>query len=227
MAFTFPVDSNNKAGAVKVIRGGSDFVMPVADLSGVAVLLTSAALAASAVYTQAQQDRFGDVLVSRVRGFVLADQAGTLYIEESNDGTTWTAAATLAVTANQLTDTGFVALTKRYYRFRYANGATAQTSFLLYQAIASAADIVEQKGWMWQKVVAAAAGDMTVKAAPGKVAKLYVETATVVVYIKDGTNQAWADVTGAGGQDFPNPLNCGTDIKLNFSAAGMAWILYL
>lgn len=227
MAFAFPIDSNNKAGAVKATRGGNDFVVPVASIAGLATLLTSAALAASAAYTQAQQDRFGDVLVSRVRGFALTDQAGTLYVEESNDATTWTAAATLAAVANQLVDTGFVALAKRYYRFRYTNGATLQTLFLLYQSIASAADIMEQKGWTWQKVVAAAPGDMTVKAAPGKVAKLHVETATVVVYIKDGTSQAWASVTGANGQDFPNPLSCVTDIKLNFSAAGTAWILSL
>lgn len=224
--FAFPVDENSKAGAVRLIRGDTDFVVPVADLSGAAALLTATALGASASYTQTAQDRLGEILVGAVRGFAFADQAGTLLVEESEDGASWTTLATVTVAANTLVDTGWVALSKRKYRFKYDNGATAQTAFVLYQAIAPAGIIEEVAGWKWAKVIAAGAGDQTVKATAGKVAKLYVETGANV-YIKDGANQAWRLVAGGGGEDFAGaPLACGTSIILNFSAAGTAWILY-
>jgi hypothetical protein len=82
------------------------------------------------------------------------------------------------------------------------------------------------RGWKWKKLTAAAAGDVAVKTGSGLVARLYVETSTVVCFVKDGTNQAWTSVTGAGGQEFQNPLNTNGDISVNFSAAGTAWILY-
>lgn len=145
--FTFPLDTASKAGAVRPIRFNgvdyTDFVLPISHLGGEAVLLTSTALGVSAAYTQASQDRYiAKVVVAYVRGAAAADQAGTLYIEESQDGTTWTTTTTVSVTANTLADSGWVTLSQRYYRFRYVNGATAQTSFSLWQSIAATAEAV-------------------------------------------------------------------------------------
>jgi hypothetical protein len=97
--------------------------------------ITNAALAASTAYTQAAQDRFGKALVSKVRGFAYADQAGTLYIEESDNNVDWSILKTISVTANTLINSDWASLTKRYYRLRYVNGATAQTTFNLYQEL--------------------------------------------------------------------------------------------
>jgi len=80
---------------------------------------------------------------------------------------------------------------------------------------------VEQIGWTWRKVIAAAAGDENVKVTPGKVAKLVAEGA-ITIQLKDGADPAWKQ----GDCDFLNPLACLTSIKVNFSAAGSAWILY-
>jgi hypothetical protein len=66
-----------------------------------------------------------------------ADQAGTLYVERSTNGTTW-------VPANGTSGTAVAAgasvqvkltITTAQYRVRFLNGATAQTSFLLTSAI--------------------------------------------------------------------------------------------
>jgi len=81
-------------------------------------------------------------------------------------------------------------------------------------------------GWTWAKIIATGVGDQQVKGMPGKVAKIFVETSTVVCYLKDGMNQAWMSATGPLGQDFPLPLACLSMIAINFSAPGTAWILY-
>ncbi len=75
-----------------------------------------------------------------------------------------------------------------------------------------------------QKVSAAAAGDVTVKAAAGKVFAIRAGAANVV--LKDGTTERWSVPSGAK-DEFPQPIACGTSIVLNFAAAGDAWILYL
>lgn len=197
------------------------------DLAAVPTRLIQRPLATNETWTQDGRNRLtGGTFVAKTRYTAYADQAGTMYVEESNDGAAWTTLKTVAVTAGNLADSGWVNLSKRDYRVRYVNGAVAQTVFSLYQATAAGLTDAEPEGFTWAKAVAAAAGDQTVKATPGKVAKVYIETATVVVYVKDGANQAWTAVTGAAGQDFPAPLACQTDIRLNFSAAGTAWVLY-
>jgi len=62
---------------------------------------------------------------------VFADQAGTLYIEQSPDGGNWDVTESISVSANV-----GVAVVREiaagYARVRYVNGATAQTVFRLY-----------------------------------------------------------------------------------------------
>ena len=58
--------------------------------------------------------------------FFFADQAGTAFVEVSNDNTTWRVGATAAVAINTpLTLT--VPVMTRYHRVRLLNGATLQT----------------------------------------------------------------------------------------------------
>ena len=80
---------------------------------------------------------------------------------------------------------------------------------------------VEPAGWTWKKVTAAGAGDITVKATPGKVAQLLGDSG-VTVQLKDGAADAWkaGDYTGIF------PIVCNSSIVLNFAGAGDAWILY-
>lgn len=100
-----------------------------------ATLLTNRPLAASESFTQAIRDRFNDrEPIGAVRALVYADKAGTLYLEESDDeGAHYAAAATVSVSAATTTELAWTALTKRWYRFRYANSTTAQTNFRLIQ----------------------------------------------------------------------------------------------
>ncbi len=68
--------------------------------------------------------------------FILSDMhIGTLFIEESNDMNSWTTVSSLVVKAKALGETEWVHLTKRYFRFRYANGNLQQSEFLLYQSL--------------------------------------------------------------------------------------------
>ena len=108
------------------------------------------ALQAGQEYIQDKRDRFNVSLpVDKVRGLVWCDQAATLYIEESESGTTWAATKTVSITAKTTADTGWVTLAKRYYRFRIKNGAATQGSIILYQQIVgmgSYLDMEEQAG---------------------------------------------------------------------------------
>lgn len=89
---------------------------------------TNALLAASASYTGVSLSVEG---YARITGTVYSDQAGTLYIEQSPDGTNWDTATSLSVSA--ATATSFsVEVVAPYARLRYVNGATAQTVFRLY-----------------------------------------------------------------------------------------------
>ncbi|MGG1243625.1 phage portal protein [Bacillus cabrialesii] len=134
--YEFPLDKTGKAGAVKPYRGEkNDFVTPVSNLSGVAEILTNAALKATEAYSQLGQDRLGAVLVSKVKGWAYADREGTLFIEESDNNNAWTTTAAVNVAAGVLTETEWVYLSKRYYRFRYVNGNLQQSEFVLYQSV--------------------------------------------------------------------------------------------
>lgn len=102
--------------------------------SDAGAILTTTPLGGGASYTQAGQDRLNrSPVVNRVKGEVWADQAGTLYLEESENNSTWTATRTVAVSAGITAQVPWTILTKRYFRFRYVNGATAQTGFILVQ----------------------------------------------------------------------------------------------
>jgi hypothetical protein len=88
-------------------------------------------LGISAQYTGASFDTMADgVNFTGVTGLVTSNQAGTLYIDQSPDGTNWYTTDTIAVSASGLGKINFDILV-RYLRVRYVNGATAQTSFNL------------------------------------------------------------------------------------------------
>ena len=83
------------------------------------------------------------------------------------------------------------------------------------------------QGYTAVLVTAAAPGDEAVKATPGKVARIRVVSAGINVTPKDGANAAWGALTDAAELDLGGtPMQFNTDIKLTFSAAGSAWILY-
>lgn len=135
-SFEFPADQLGRPGAVKAYRGNkNDYVTPVADLSGMAELLTNTPLQAIEVYSQFGQDRLGAVLIDRAQGWAYSDRSGTLFIEESEDNNSWTASHSVAVKGGVLTASGWVCLTKRYYRFRFENGDQKQSEFVLYQSV--------------------------------------------------------------------------------------------
>ncbi|WP_406621733.1 phage portal protein [Bacillus atrophaeus] len=134
--YEFPADRTGKAGAVKPYRGEkTDFVTPVSNLSGVAELLTNAALKATEAYSQYGQDRLGAVLISKIKGWAYSDRGGTLYVEESDNNHSWSTTASADIGPGVLTATEWVYLTKRYYRFRYVNGNLQQSEFVLYQSV--------------------------------------------------------------------------------------------
>ncbi len=59
--------------------------------------------------------------------FFLADQAGTAYIEGSNDGTTWYVITTSALAINVPLSLAVPIMT-RYHRAKLVNGSNAQTN---------------------------------------------------------------------------------------------------
>ncbi|MFU1717873.1 phage portal protein [Bacillus velezensis] len=141
-SFEFPADQLGRPGAVKAYRGNkNDYVTPVADLSGTAELLTNTPLEAIEVYSQFGQDRLGAVLIDRAQGWAYSDRSGTLFIEESEDNNSWTASHSVAVKGGVLTASGWVSLTKRYYRFRFENGNQKQSEFVLYQSVGTGGDM--------------------------------------------------------------------------------------
>jgi len=91
------------------------------------VLLTTTPLGANASFTSSADDRLYRTQKT-VIAHAFSDQAGTLYIEQSPDGTNWDLSESVSVPAN--TGTALVTTVKsKYVRFRYVNGATAQTVF--------------------------------------------------------------------------------------------------
>ena len=97
-----------------------------------------APLLANAAYTQAAIDRphpvSGEAPQGWFRGWVFTDQAGTLYLEESNAASSgWTTTSTKVVAAGVSAIIPWAELTKKYARYRFVNGATAQGTFILIQ----------------------------------------------------------------------------------------------
>lgn len=61
----------------------------------------------------------------------LADQNGTLYAEQSSDGTSWTSASEVAIKASVETEI-VVNVLKPYMRARYVNSANPQGYFKIF-----------------------------------------------------------------------------------------------
>ena len=97
---------------------------------GVVYTDSAAVLAANATFTGTSRDAGSTVGYGVFAANAYADQAGALFIEKSTDGTTWRPAAQVAVTAAMPAELK-VAITTRYNRVRFTNGAVAQTAFLL------------------------------------------------------------------------------------------------
>jgi hypothetical protein len=91
-------------------------------------------------------------------------------------------------------------------------------------------EIMEQQfdqGWTALKVTAAGAETKTVKATAGKVARIKVLDADIAVTPVNGSTAAWDAITNAAELDLTGtPMSFPTSIKLTFSKAGNAWILY-
>ncbi len=81
------------------------------DLAAVPTRLIQRPLATNETWTQDGRNRLtGGTFVAKTRYTAYADQAGTMYVEESNDGAAWTTLKTVAVTAGNLADSGWVNL---------------------------------------------------------------------------------------------------------------------
>lgn len=89
-------------------------------------------------------------------------------------------------------------------------------------------EIFEQelvKGWTAEKITGAGVEVKTVKTTKGKVARIYV-TSAINVTLRDNTTDKWSAINNTT-VDFSNcPIQCNTSIKLSFSGAGDAWIIY-
>lgn len=83
------------------------------------------------------------------------------------------------------------------------------------------------QGYTAELITAAGAGVEAVKATPGKVARIRVVTGAITVTPVDGVVAAWGPLTDATELDLGGtPMQFSTDIGLDFSGAGSAWILY-
>jgi hypothetical protein len=97
---------------------------------------TNTPLSGNAVYLSPtmQTDR-----ADYISGTAFADQAGTLYVEQSPNGSDWDLSTSYAILAN--TGKGFNEyLYAPYVRLRFVNGASAQSVFRLYSRFTSAGD---------------------------------------------------------------------------------------
>jgi hypothetical protein len=101
---------------------------------------TTTALGANASFTGVARDTQLDgsspyCYFGFIRAAALADQPGTLYIDESPDNSTWVLGVkSVAVSANTVAIIEHKPI-YRYVRVRYVNGATAQTSFRLWSRV--------------------------------------------------------------------------------------------
>ncbi|MEM5854667.1 MAG: hypothetical protein QW228_09960, partial [Candidatus Aenigmatarchaeota archaeon] len=86
---------------------------------------TTTALAANATYTSRT---YCAQNLDSVGFYVYADQAGTVYYDESFDGSTWRAVKSVSVAAGTPLSDSYVPQ-GHFVRLRYVNGATAQTAF--------------------------------------------------------------------------------------------------
>lgn len=89
---------------------------------------------ADVVIGQTLTDRHDNIV-----GMVRSDQAGTLHVEQSADGTNWDLDKSTPVVANT-TLTFSEALIAPYVRVRYVNGGTQQGYFRISAKFSSAGD---------------------------------------------------------------------------------------
>ena len=95
---------------------------------------STTALGISATFTGVSMNLGQSHSILTHRAIVFADQAGTLYLEQSRDGSTWRTTKTQAVTAS----TPFIVedlVAMQYLRVRYVNGGVAQTAFELLSSL--------------------------------------------------------------------------------------------
>jgi hypothetical protein len=157
-----------------------------------ATVLSRRPLAANEPYTQDKQDRFNDARpVGGVRGLIYADQAGTLCLEESDDaGVTWSTTTTVAVSAAVTAKLDWTSLTKRWYRFRYVNGAIAQVKFVLIQQTRGMELVsTELTGSITPTHVVASVGVVSTQILAANVNRKYaliINDSDTVIYLKIG-----------------------------------------
>lgn len=94
---------------------------------------STTALGISATFTGTSRDLGAENAYTEFVASATADVAGTLNVDASTNGTTWFLAGTAAVAANGVAEVK-AAVTARYYRVRYVNGAAAQATFSLRSA---------------------------------------------------------------------------------------------
>lgn len=97
---------------------------------------TGTALGAGATFNGTARDTGGSsgtaiqVTIARAVAHCFNAAPGTLYIDQSRDGTTWVPTASKALAGADTPNTPLeCAIFFRYWRVRYVNGATAQTTF--------------------------------------------------------------------------------------------------
>lgn len=104
---------------------------PSTSFSRTLVASTTTALGGAGTYTSAS---FATSSATKIVGTCLADQPGTLYVEQSQDGTNWDVSSSFPVNTdpNSRGLEFIVEIAAPYGRARYVNLATAQTVFRLY-----------------------------------------------------------------------------------------------
>jgi hypothetical protein len=125
-------------GNIRVSLANSKIALPVEiQLSDKTLALQSTtALASNGFYISPTIDCGS---ANRISGYISTDQAGTFYIQQSDDQNTWYNASTISITASTSVTINSVAYyssttfnfttTVRYVRIAYVNGSTAQTRF--------------------------------------------------------------------------------------------------
>lgn len=113
---------------------GSDIAVPTDEQAQLKQQIESntTPLGISATYTGASFDTMANgINFNWITGTVIADQEGTLTIQQSNDGISWNGFDTITLTANNPMKINVDVLT-RHVRFVLVNGASTQTVLRLY-----------------------------------------------------------------------------------------------
>jgi hypothetical protein len=128
-ADTADIKNTNTNLDTKIITSNTNAVVAVSSASRLELIdSTTTPLQANATYTSQQYNVSG---FKRVCGTCFADAAGTLYIDQSSNGTNYDYTSTFNVKASKGLSFS-VEITAPYVRIRYTNGNTAQTVFRLF-----------------------------------------------------------------------------------------------